>query len=59
MFDNELEPQKQPKKLRVLDDMSIDELEAYIQEMKDEIARVEADIKKKKAHKDAISSMFK
>jgi uncharacterized small protein (DUF1192 family) len=59
MFDDELEPRKQPKKLRVLDKMSIDELNEYIAEMKEEIIRVEGEIKRKKAHADAAASLFK
>ncbi len=39
--------------------MSIAELEQYIEDMKDEIKRVEADIAKKKAVRDAASSLFK
>ena len=38
---------------------TIDELNAYVQEMKDEIARAEAEIKKKEAHRDAASVLFK
>ncbi len=59
MLDPENEPLNQPKKLKSLDKMSIQELEQYIQDMKDEIARVEQEIKKKKAHRDAVSSIFK
>lgn len=42
-----------------LENMSISELEAYIIEMKDEIKRVENDIIKKKASRDAAASVFK
>jgi uncharacterized small protein (DUF1192 family) len=57
--DEDLDPLTKRRKPRVLDKMSIEELENYIADMKEEIIRVEADIAKKKAHKDAISSLFK
>ncbi|MBP9050135.1 MAG: DUF1192 domain-containing protein [Alphaproteobacteria bacterium] len=59
MFDDENEPRLAKKVLKKLDGMSIDELNAYVQEMKDEIARAEAEIKKKEAHRDAASVLFK
>lgn len=59
MFDDDNQPRNAAKKPRPLDDMSIEELEEYIAEMKEEIIRVEQDIAKKKAHKDAVSSLFK
>lgn len=59
MFDEELDPRTKKRKPRPLDNMSVEELENYIVELRDEIIRVEADIKKKKAHKDAVSSLFK
>lgn len=57
--DDDLDPQTKRRKPRPLDTLSIAELEQYIADMRAEIARVEADIAKKKAHKDAISSLFK
>jgi uncharacterized small protein (DUF1192 family) len=57
--DEDLDPLTKRRKPRPLDKMSIAELEDYIADMKTEITRVEADIEKKKAHKDAISSLFK
>lgn len=59
MFDEELDPRTKRRKPRPLDNMSVEELENYIVELRDEIIRVEVDIKKKKAHKDAVSSLFK
>ena len=59
MFDPENEPRNAPKKPKNLDNMSIEELHQYIQDMKDEILRVEKEILKKKAHKDAAASIFK
>lgn len=43
----------------MLDSLSIEELYAYIDEMKSEIARVEAAIGKKKASAEAASAFFK
>lgn len=59
MFEDDNQPKNQPKKPRNLDPLSIDELEDYIDALKDEIKRVENEITKKKAHKDAASSIFK
>ncbi len=59
MFDSELEPQKKTQKLRNLEPLSVDELTAYVEEMKAEIKRTEAEIVKKKAYANAASSFFK
>ncbi len=59
MFDDENLPRNMPKKPKPLDKLSIEELEQGIADMKDEIVRYENEIKKKKAHKDAMSSLFK
>jgi len=59
MFDDDTTPKNQPKKPKLLDNMSVDELEAYIQDMKTEITRVEQEITRKKAHAAAVSSLFK
>ena len=55
----DLEPRKQIKKPRPLDDMSIDELNEYVVNMKTEIARVEAAIKAKQTHMAAMDALFK
>jgi len=55
----ELEPRKAKPKPRNLDPLSVDELEAYIQELQDEIARVKAEIAKKQAHLNAAAAFFK
>ena len=57
--DDNDKPKNQPKAPKNLDPLSIDELENYIEDLKAEITRVEAEIDKKKAHKDAASSIFK
>ncbi|MGH1375768.1 MAG: DUF1192 domain-containing protein [Alphaproteobacteria bacterium] len=58
MFDEEL-----PKKVsadfpRNLENMSVEELKAYVAELKNEIARVEGDIDKKKASQNAAAAFF-
>jgi len=59
IFDDEdLGPRNKPKKPMPLDDMSIEELNNYINAMKEEIIRVEADIKKKEEHKSLAASVF-
>ena len=59
MFDDELDPITKTPRVKNLEPMSISELEAYIQLMTTEIKRVQEDIEKKKAHQDAVSSLFK
>lgn len=60
MFDEDL-PKKKPDGdfPRNLDNMSIHELQEYVTALKEEIARVEADMAKKKASQDAAASIFK
>ncbi|HVI90265.1 MAG TPA: DUF1192 domain-containing protein [Dongiaceae bacterium] len=55
----DLEPLKKKPALRNLDPLSIEELQAYIAEMKEEIVRVEAKIAAKQAHLSAASGLFK
>jgi uncharacterized small protein (DUF1192 family) len=59
MFDDDLEPRKQKKQPRDLEKMSVDELEEYVVELSAEIERVNEEIKKKKMHAEAASSIFK
>lgn len=58
MFDEELPAKKKPQ-VRNLEPLSLDELRGYIAEMREEIERVEAEIKRKDAHKNAADSFFK
>ncbi len=55
---DDLEPQKPKAKLRDLDGMAIEELEDYIASLDAEIARADAMIAKKKAHRQGIESLF-
>lgn len=59
MFDDDLDPKTKRLKPRSLDKLSIDDLQNYIADLKTEITRVEDDIAKKEAHKNAISNLFK
>ena len=43
----------------VLDTLGIEELRDYISELKDEIARVEADIDRKQGHRSAADAFFR
>jgi uncharacterized small protein (DUF1192 family) len=56
---DDLEPRKQPAKVRDLSAYSVADLRAYVELLKSEIARAEAMIKQKDAHKDAASAFFK
>ena len=59
MFDDDLDKKPQPMGPRNLDNMSVHELEDYIEELKAEIVRAEADMQKKKASRDAAAAVFK
>ena len=48
---------RQPKAIP-LDEMSVDELKERIEELKAEIARCEAEMKKKQDHKAASDALF-
>lgn len=59
MLDDDLDPKKKPQKLKNLEPMSVDELMHYVDALKAEIVRTEAEIAKKKAYASAASSFFK
>lgn len=60
MIWDDLDLDKKPKnKLKDLSPLSQEELRDYIDAMKAEIERVEAEITKKKAHLSAADSFFK
>jgi uncharacterized small protein (DUF1192 family) len=60
MFDEEFKPRKKPGfEKKNLVDMSIDEIEEYIGDLKAEIQRSQDDIVKKKASIAAAASIFK
>ncbi len=54
-------PTPKPKRLQppVLDLLGVDELRDYIGELQAEIARVQADIVKKQAHRNAADAFFR
>lgn len=61
MLDDEpAEPRKQARLARLtLDSLGIEELRAYIVELREEIARVETDIGRKQSHKNAADAFFR
>ena len=59
MFDDELPKPKTAEFPRNLENMSVSELEGYVDELKAEITRAEDDITKKKATADAAALIFK
>lgn len=59
IFDDELDPKTKRPKPRGLDKMSVPELKEYLAALKDEMARVEADIAKKEKYKSAADALFK
>ncbi|MBM3598711.1 MAG: DUF1192 domain-containing protein [Alphaproteobacteria bacterium] len=56
---DELEPRKKKPQLRDLQGMSIEELDAYIEELEAEIARTREMIKSKKSVRAGADSLFK
>lgn len=55
---DELEPPRPAAKKRDLQIMSVGELEEYIATLEEEIARADAMIAKKQAHKQGIEALF-
>jgi uncharacterized small protein (DUF1192 family) len=59
MDTDDLDPRKAKPQPKNLDPMSVEELAAYIEDMKAEIRRVEENMAKKKAHLAAAAGLFK
>ena len=61
MLDEDEEPIRKRTRLEkpVLDTFGIEELRDYIGELKEEIARVEADIERKQGHRSAADAFFR
>lgn len=55
----DLEPRHKPKVLKNLEVMSIEALGEYIEELKAEITRTEAEIARKETARSAAESVFK
>ena len=55
----DLEPRNKIKKPKPLDDLSVGDLKEYVAALQAEIVRVEAAIKAKQAHLEAMNSLFK
>ena len=59
MDTDDLEPRKPKPKLRDLEQMSVRELEDYIEGMRAEIARAQAAIEGKRDHRSGAEAFFK
>jgi len=61
MFDDDCQPAKSKELFTPinLENLSIDEIKNYIDELKSEIIRCDNDIENKKKHMDIASSIFK
>lgn len=58
--DEPAEPRRPARLTRLtLDSLSVEELHAYIGELREEIARVEADIGRKQSHRSAADAFFR
>lgn len=60
LFDDDTPPARPTRLVKLpLDRLSVSELEEYIGELREEIARVEADIDKKGRHRNAAEAFFR
>lgn len=59
MDEEDLEPRRTKAAKPPLDDLSIEELNAYIADLEDEILRVRAEIDRKDSHRKSIEGLFK
>ncbi len=59
MEDEDFEPQRTKPPKPPLDDLSIEELEDYIEDLEGEILRVRAEIDKKGSHRKSVEGIFK
>ena len=59
IFDDETDPKTKRAKPRPLDRLSVEELQAYVSDIKGEIDRVEAEIIRREKHKAAMAGLFK
>lgn len=59
MDEEDLQPKRQKPALKILDSLSIEELEQYIADMETEIRRVKAAITAKQSHRSGADRFFK
>jgi uncharacterized small protein (DUF1192 family) len=57
--DEDTDPKTRRARPRPLDNMSVPDLKEYLEQLKAEQARVEAEIQKKEKYKSAMDSLFK
>ncbi len=58
MFDEDIDARKKGPKTKDLEKLSLEELADYVEALKAEIGRTQAEIARKKAHAAAASSSF-
>jgi uncharacterized small protein (DUF1192 family) len=59
ILDEDTDPLSKKQKPRALDKLSVPELKDYLQQLKNEILRVEEDLRKKEKSKSAADAFFK
>lgn len=59
IFDEDTEPKNRKKTLKLLDNLSVDELDEYLSDLRTEILRVEAEMAKKQKHLAEMDALFK
>jgi uncharacterized small protein (DUF1192 family) len=59
MDEEDLEPRRKKPAPKPLDGLSVEELQGYIADLRAEIARAEAVIKAKQAHRSGAESLFR
>lgn len=59
MFDEDFDPKTKKPAVKPLDNMSVEELQDYLERLHQEIERVQAEIAKKENYKSAADAFFK
>jgi uncharacterized small protein (DUF1192 family) len=59
IFDEDSDPKTKKRKPLPLDNLSVPELKEYVEQLKQEIVRVEENINKKEKHAQAAAALFK
>jgi len=58
-FDDDIDPKTKRHKPRLLDNLSVPDLKAYIDQLREEITRVEAEVTRKEKHLSAADALFR
>lgn len=59
IFDDDSDPKTKKRKPLPLDNLSVPELKEYVEQLRQEIIRVEENIAKKEKHAQAAAALFK